>query len=56
MAHYHCYTLRPDRSVSSHHPIEAAGDAEPWAPIPRIESSGLNSGNRRNPAVFLPLP
>jgi hypothetical protein len=28
MAHYHCYILRPDRSVSSRHDIEATDDAE----------------------------
>ena len=28
MAHYHCYILGPDRSISSRHDIEAADDAE----------------------------
>jgi hypothetical protein len=28
MAEYHCYILRPDRSISSRHEIEAADDGE----------------------------
>jgi hypothetical protein len=28
MAHYHCYILGPDQSISSRHDIEAADDAE----------------------------
>jgi hypothetical protein len=28
MAEYHAYVLRPDRSISSRHDIEAAEDAE----------------------------
>jgi hypothetical protein len=28
VAEYHCYILRPDRSISSRHDIEAADDAE----------------------------
>ena len=28
MAEYHAYILRPDRSISSRHDIEAADDAE----------------------------
>ena len=28
MTHYHCYILRPDKSIASRHDIEAVDDAQ----------------------------
>ena len=38
MAHYHCYLVGPDQSISSRHDIEADNDADAMAKASLIEA------------------